>query len=74
MCLQISIKKFYGGKNQNMKNRPHRFLNAVQTSLKDKTYYTFEFEGKRVKVGFSDNQNSQTFENALVKIAMRRIR
>ena len=70
------IKRDNGGKNQNMKNgtdkKADRLLDAVQTSILKNTY-SFQLKDRRVKAVFSDNPDAPTIENALVKIAIRRI-
>lgn len=54
-----------------------KLLEVVQKNLKDelllRSTYSFELKDRRVKVIFSDNPDAQTVENALVKIATRRI-
>ena len=58
-------------------NKCDILLNTSRQNLKDsltlKYVYSFQFNDKRVRVVFSDNSNAQTIENALVKIATRRI-
>ena len=70
------IKKDNGGKNQNMKNvtdkKADKLLDAVQASIL-KNIYSFQLKDRRVRVVFSDNPDAPTMENALVKIAIRRI-
>lgn len=66
------------GKNQNMeKNRTGRLLETVQKNLTDnltlKNIYSFQLKDRDVKVFFSDSPNAHTIEDALVKIATRRI-
>ena len=46
---------------------------AQKNNLSLKNIYSFQLKGRQVKVIFSDSSNSQTIENALVKIATRRI-
>ena len=59
------------------KNKTERLLSAVQKNLTDnssvKNIYSFQLKERNVKVIFSDNPKTQTIENALVKIATRRI-
>ena len=74
----IGIKLDKGGKNQNMNTKnPDKLLEVVQKNLKDelilKNAYSFKIKDRQVKVAFSDNINAQTIEDALVKIATRRI-
>ena len=51
-----------------------KLLDVVQkNNLLLSNIYSFQLKDRGVKVIFSDNQNAQTLENALVKIATRRI-
>ena len=45
-----------------------KFLEAVLKNI-----YTFQVKDRDIKVVFSDSPKAQTIENALVKIATRRI-
>ena len=54
-----------------------KLLEVVQKTLKDelilKNAYSFQIKDRQVRVVFSDNLSAQTIEDALVKIAKRRI-
>ena len=51
-----------------------KFLEVVQkNNLMLKSIYSFQIKDREVKVVFSDNMKAQTVEDALVKIATRRI-
>ena len=51
-----------------------KLLEVVQkNNLILKNVYSFQLKDRDVKVVFSDSPNAQTIENALVKIATRRI-
>ena len=51
-----------------------KLLEVVQkNNLTLKNVYSFQLKDRDVKVVFSDSPNAQTIENALVKIATRRI-
>ena len=55
-------------------NNTDKLLGAMQkNNLVLKNIYSFQLNERNVKVMFSDNPNAQTIENALVKIATRRI-
>ncbi|MDE6585629.1 MAG: hypothetical protein K2K80_02995 [Clostridia bacterium] len=49
-----------------------KLLDAVQANVLKNTY-SFQLKDRRVRVVFSDNPDATTMENALVKIAIRRI-
>ena len=46
---------------------------AQDNNLSLKNIYSFQLKGRQVSVIFSDSKNAQTVEDALVKIATRRI-
>ena len=46
---------------------------AHDNNLSLNASYSFQFNGRQVRVIFSGSQNAQTVEDALVKIATRRI-
>ena len=51
-----------------------KLLDFVQkNNLLVNNIYSFQIKDRQVKVVFSDNLNAQTIENALVKIATRRV-
>ena len=55
-------------------NNIDKLLEDVQkNNLVLNKIYSFQFNDRNVKVVFSDNPSAQTIENALVKIATRRI-
>ena len=55
-------------------NNIDKLLEGVQkNNLVLNKIYSFQLNERNVKVVFSDNPNAQTMENALVKIATRRI-
>ena len=50
------------------------FLEVIQQKkLLMKNIYSFQLKGRDVKIIFSDNSNEHTIEDALVKIAKKRI-
>lgn len=70
------LKNIIGGKNQNMEIKANSKSVIISNSAQrpvHKNIYIFQIKDRRVKVVFSDNPNIQTIENALVKIAIRRI-
>lgn len=54
-----------------------KMLEVIQKNLRDelliKNIYSFQLNDRQVRVVFSDNPKAQTVEDALVKIATRRI-
>lgn len=55
-------------------NNTDKLLGIVQkNNLVSKNIYSFQLKDRGVKVFFSDNPNAHTIEDALVKIATRRI-
>ena len=57
-----------------MKSNNDNLLDAVQKNkFLLKHIYSFQYKDRRVKVVFSDNPQAQTLEDALVKIATKRI-
>ena len=59
-----------------MKSEAETILNVVQTNLKESLFnnaYVFEMRDRSVRVVFSDKPDAPSFEEALVKIAIKKI-